>query len=61
MKKRRSYLPKVGDRGGKFDLFIFNSAQNKITCKEAKEQINSIDLKPSLLEFSSPFKYFKEK
>ena len=61
MKTGGFVLSKVGDRGGKLDLFISNSAQSRITCKEDEEQINSIVLKLSLLESSSSFKYYKEK
>jgi len=57
MKTGGFVLPKVGDRGGKLDLFIFNSAQSRITCKEDKEQITQTTLKPSLLESYSSFNY----
>jgi len=62
MKTGGFVLPKVGDTGGKLDLFISDSVQSRFTCKENnKEQITQTTLKSSLLESSRPFKFFKEK
>jgi hypothetical protein len=50
-------LLKSGDSGGKLELFIFNSAQSRLPCKEANERMNLMILKPFFAGMLQPFKF----